>query len=119
MGRPSIPPEQLFSVLLGGYLVDVTSERTSVRKLTGNLSLPGLWDWIWVRCHGATATFSQNRTRQVTKSGLRECVRDETVALAIKQKLLSYHTSLGGILAQAQTSYTNVVPIEVFLKPEN
>ena len=35
-GRPSIPPEQLFLALLGGYLLGVTSERALVRELTGN-----------------------------------------------------------------------------------
>jgi hypothetical protein len=38
-GRPSIPPEQLFLALLGGYLLGVTSERALVRELTGNLVL--------------------------------------------------------------------------------
>ena len=38
-GRPSIPPEQLFLALLGGYLPGVTSERALVRELTGNLVL--------------------------------------------------------------------------------
>ena len=38
-GRPSIPPEQLFLALLGGYLLGVTSERTLVRELTGHLVL--------------------------------------------------------------------------------
>ena len=31
-GRPSIPPEQLFLALLGGYLLGVTSERALVRE---------------------------------------------------------------------------------------
>ena len=31
VGRPSIPPEQLFLALLGGYLLSVTSERVLVR----------------------------------------------------------------------------------------
>ena len=39
VGRPSIPPEQLFLALLGGYLLGVTSERALVRELTGNLVL--------------------------------------------------------------------------------
>ena len=32
-GRPSIPPEQLFLALIGGYLLGVTSERRLVMEL--------------------------------------------------------------------------------------
>lgn len=39
VGRPSIPPEQLFLALLGGYLLGGTSERALVRAPTGNLVL--------------------------------------------------------------------------------
>ena len=39
VGRPSIPPEQLFLALLGSYLLGVTSKRALVRELTGNLVL--------------------------------------------------------------------------------
>ena len=42
---------------------------------------------------------------------------DETVALAIKQKLVSPHTTLDGTLVQAHASHKSFVPIEVFLKP--
>lgn len=117
-GRPSIPPEQLFLALLGGYLLGVTSERALVRELTGNLVLRwfvGLdldtepWDH---------STFSQNRKRRFTESGLLEQLFDETVALAIKQKLVSPHTTLDGTLVQANASHKSFVPMEVFLKPE-
>lgn len=40
------------------------------------------------------------------------------VALAIKQKLVSPHTTLDGTLVQANASHKSVVPMEVFLKPE-
>ncbi|MCS6326739.1 MAG: IS5 family transposase [Nitrospira sp.] len=118
-GRPSIPPEQLFLALLGGYLLGVTSERALVRELTGNLVLRwfvGLdldtdpWDH---------STFSQNRKRRFTESGLLEQLFDETVALAIKQKLVSQHTTLDGTLVQANASHKSFVPIEVFLQPED
>jgi transposase len=118
-GRPSIPPEQLFLALLGGYLLGVTSERALVRELTGNLVLRwfvGLdldtdpWDH---------STFSQNRKRRFTESGLLEQLFDETVALAVKQKLVSPHTTLDGTLVQANASHKSFVPIEVFLKPED
>ncbi len=119
VGRPSIPPEQLFLALLGGYLLGVTSERALVRELTGNLVLRwfvGLdldtdpWDH---------STFSQNRKRRFTESGLLEQLFDETVALAITQKLVSPHTTLDGTLVQANASHKSVLPMEVFLKPED
>ena len=117
-GRPSIPLAQLFLALLGGYLLGVTSERALVRELTGNLVLRwfvGLdldtdpWDH---------STFSQNRKRRFTESGLLEQLFDETVALAIKQKLVSPHTTLDGTLVQANASHKSFVPLEVCLKPE-
>jgi transposase len=118
-GRPSISPEQLFLALLGGYLLGVTSERALVRELTGNLVLRwfvGLdldtdpWDH---------STFSQNWKRRFTESGLLEQLFDETVARAIKQKLVSHHATLDGTLVQANASHKSFVPIEVFLKPED
>jgi transposase len=117
-GRPSIPPEQLFLALRGGYLLGVTSERALVRELTGNLVLRwavGLdldqqpWDH---------STFSQNRKRRFTESGLLERLFDETGARAIKQKLVSQHTTVDGTLVQANASHKSFVPMEVFLKPE-
>jgi hypothetical protein len=45
-------------------------------------------------------------------------LRDETVAVAMKQQLVSMHTTLDGTLVQANASHKRVVPIEVFLKPE-
>lgn len=116
VGRPSIPPEQLFLALLGGYLRGVTSERALVREL--NLVLRWFvgvdldtdpWDH---------STFSQHRTRRFTESGLLEQLCDETVALAIKQQLVSPHTTLDGTLVQAKASHKSFVPIEVFRKPE-
>jgi IS5 family transposase len=96
----------------------VTSERALVRELTGNLVLrwlvgldldQQLWDH---------STFSQNRKRRFTESGLLERLFDETVALAIRQKLVSQHTTLDGTLVQANASHKSFVPMEVFLKPE-
>lgn len=63
------------------------------------------------------ATFSQNRNRRVTESGLLERLFDETVALAIKQKLVSQHTTREGTLVQANASHQSVGPMDVLLKP--
>lgn len=119
VGRPSIPPEQLFLALLGGYLLGVTSERALVRELTGNLVLRWFVGLDLDTAPGDHSTFSQNRKRRFTESGLLEQLFDETVAVAIKQKLVSSHTTLDGTLVQANASQKSVVPIEVFMKPED
>ena len=119
VGRPSIPPEQLFLALLGGYLLGVTSERALVRELTGNLVLRWFVGLDVDTAPWAHSTCSQNRTRRCTESGLLEQLFDETVALAIKQKLVSPHTTLDGTLGQAKASQKSFVPIEGVLKPED
>jgi transposase len=116
-GRPSIPPEQLFLALLGGYLLGVTSERALVRELTGNLVLRWFVGLDLDTAPWDHSTFSQNRKRRFTESGILEQLFDETVALAIKQKLVSRHTTLDGTLVQANASHKSFVPMEVFLKP--
>ncbi len=120
-GRPSIPPppEQRFLALLGGYLLGVTSERALVRELTGNLVLRWFVGLDVDQMPWDHSTFSQNRKRRFTESGLLERLFDETVAVAIKQKLVSHHTTLDGTLVQAKASHKSFVPMEVFLKPED
>jgi transposase len=39
LGRPSIPPEQLFLALIGGYLLGIPSERKLVMELQCNMAL--------------------------------------------------------------------------------
>lgn len=116
-GRPSIPPEQLFLALLGGYLLGVTSERALVRELTGNLARRWFVGLDLDQMPWDHSTFSQNRKRRFTESGLLERLFDETVARAITQKLVSPHTTLDGTLVQANASHKSFVPMEVFLKP--
>jgi transposase len=118
-GRPSIPPEQLFLALLGGYLLGVTSERALVRELTGNLVLRWFVGLDLDTAPWDHSTFSQNRKRRFNESGILEQLFDETVAVAIKRKLVSRHTTLDGTLVQANASHKSFVPIEVFLKPED
>ena len=69
-GRPSIPPEQRFLALLGGYLLGVTSERALVRELTGNLVLRWFVGLDLDQMPWDHSTFSQNRKRRFTESGL-------------------------------------------------
>lgn len=71
-GRPSIPPEQLFLALLGGYLLGVTSERALVRELTGNLVLRWFVGLDLDQMPWDHSTFSQNRKRRFTESGVLE-----------------------------------------------
>lgn len=118
VGRPSIPPEQLFLALLGGYLLGVTSERALVRELHGNLVLRWFVGLDLDTAPWDHSTFSQNRKRRFNESGLLEQLFDETVALAITRKLVSPHTTLDGTLVQANAAHKSFVPIEVFLKPE-
>jgi transposase len=117
-GRPSIPPEQLFLALLGGYLLGVTPERALMRELTGHLVLRWFVGLDLDQMPWDPSTFSQNRKRRFTESGLLERLFDETVALAIKQKRVSTHTTLDGTLVQANASHKSFAPVEVFLKPE-
>lgn len=117
-GRPSIPPEQLFLALVGGYLLGVTSERGLVRELNGNMVLRWFVGLDMDKSPWDHSTFSQNRKRRFNESGILEKLFDETVALAIKNRLVSDHASLDGTLVKANASHKSFVPIEVFLKPE-
>src|SRR5512145_1687675 len=118
IGRPSIPPEQLFLALVGGYLLGVTSDRKLVMELQCNMALRwfvGLnldqepWD---------ASTFSQNRRRRFDESGVLERLFDETVKRAMAEGLVSRHVSADGTLVRANASYKSFVPIEVALDPE-
>ena len=118
IGRPSIPPEQLFLALVGGYLLGVTSDRKLVMELQCNMALRwfvGLnldeqpWD---------ASTFSQNRRRRFDESGLLERLFDETVKRAMAEGLVSRHVSADGTLVRANASYKSFVPIEVAMAPE-
>ena len=80
IGRPSIPPEQLFLALVGGYLLGIPSDRKLVMELQCNMALrwfvgrnldQDAWD---------ASTFSQNRRRRLYSSG--------SIATSIGTKLL-------------------------------
>jgi len=118
IGRPSIPPEQLFLALVGGYLLGVTSERRLVMELQCNMALrwfvglnlnQNAWD---------ASTFSQNRRRRFDESGLLETLFDDTVKRAMAEGLVSRHVSADGTLVHANASFKSFVPIEVAMDPE-
>ena len=118
LGRPSIPPEQLFLALVGGYLLGIPSDRKLVMELQCNMALrwfvglnldQNAWD---------ASTFSQNRRRRFDESGVLERLFDETVKRAIAEGLVSRHVSADGTLVRANASYKSFVPIEVAMDPE-
>lgn len=117
-GRPSIPPEQLFLALLGGYLLGITSERRLVMELQCNMALrwfvglnldQNAWDH---------STFSQNRRRRFDKDGTLEWLFDQTVKKALDEGLVSRHVSADGTLVRANASFKSFVPIELAMDPD-
>jgi len=117
-GRPSIPPEQLFLALIGGYILGIFSDRKLVMELECNLALRwfvGLdlnehaWD---------ASTFSQNRRRRFDRSGALEKLFDDTVKRAMKEHLISTHVSVDGTLVRANASFKSFRPIEVSMDGE-
>jgi len=118
VGRPSIPPEQVFLALVGGYLLGITSDRKLIMELQCNMALRwfvglGLEEQPW-----DASTFSQNRRRRFDRSGVLEKLFDQTVKRAIAEKLISRHVSADGTLVRANASFKSFVPIEVAMDPE-
>ena len=118
IGRPSIPPEQLFLALVGGYLLGITSERRLVMELQCNMALrwfvglnldQNAWDH---------STFSQNRRRRFDQAGVLERFFDQTVKKALEAGLVSRHATADGTLVRANASFKSFVPIELTLDPE-
>ena len=103
-GRPSIPPEQLFLALVGGYLMGITSDRKLIMELQCNMALRwfvglGLEEQPW-----DASTFSQNRRRRFDRSGVPKRLFDQTVKRAMKENLISRHLSADGTLVRANGS---------------
>jgi transposase len=116
-GRPSIPPEQLFLALLGGYLLGVRSDRRLIMELQCNMALrwfvgldldSPVWD---------PSTFSKNREGRFDESGVLAQLFDDTVRLAITRGLVSPHWSMDGTLVRADASHKSFVPLEVYQRP--
>ncbi len=116
-GRPSIPPEQLFLALLGGYLLGVRSDRRLIMELQCNMALrwfvgldldSPVWD---------PSTFSKNRERRFDEAGVLAQLFDDTVRVAIARGLVSPHWSVDGTLVRADASHKSFVPLEVTQPP--
>src|SRR5438034_958873 len=91
IGRPSIPPEQLFLALVGGYLLGVTSERKLVMELQCNMALRWFVGLNLDQDAWDASTFSQNRRRRFDESGLLEQLFDDTIKRAMAAGLVSRH----------------------------
>lgn len=117
-GRPSIPPEQLFLAMLGGYLLGVRSDRKLIMELQCNMALRwfvglDLDSPIW-----EDSTFSYNREHRFDESDVLEKLFDDTVKTAMKKGWVSPHWSVDGTLVRADASHKSFVPIEVLQSPE-
>jgi transposase len=71
IGRPSIPPEQLFLALVGGYLLSIPSERKLVMELQCNMALRWFVGLNLDQDAWDASTFSQNRRRRFHDPKLR------------------------------------------------
>jgi len=117
-GRPSIPPEQLFLALVGGYLLGIPSDRKLVMELQCNMALRWFVGLNLDQDAWDASTFSQNRRRRFDASGVLEKLFDETVKRAMAEGLVSRHVSADGTLVRANASYKSFVPIEVAMDPD-
>lgn len=117
-GRPSIPPEQIFLAMLGGYLLGCRSDRNIIRQLTCDMAFrwfvgldidSPVWD---------PSTFSKNREHRFDDSGIFEKLFDDTVKCAKSNGWVSTHWSVDGTLVRANASYKSLSPIEVYQSPE-
>ena len=70
LGRPSIPPEQLFLALIGGYLLGIPSERKLVMELQCNMALRWFVGLNLDQDAWDASTFSQNRRRRFDESSV-------------------------------------------------
>jgi transposase len=117
IGRPSIPPEQLFLALVGGYLLGIPSDRKLVMELQCNMALRWFVGLNLDQDAWDASTFSQNRRRRFDESGVLGKLFDETVKRAMAEGLVSRHVSADGTLVRANASYKSFVPIEVAMDP--
>jgi transposase len=118
IGRPSIPPEQLFLALVGGYLLSIPSERKLVMELQCNMALRWFVGLNLDQDAWDASTFSQNRRRRFDASGVLEQLFDETLQRAMEEGWVSRHVSADGTLVRANASYKSFVPIEVTMDPQ-
>lgn len=116
-GRPSIPPEQLFLAMLGGYLLGARSDRRIIMELKCNMAFrwfvgldidSKVWD---------DTTFSKNREHRFDDANIFETLFDDTVKKAVESGWVSDHWSVDGTLVRANASHKSFVPMEVHQSP--
>jgi len=116
-GRPSIPPEQLFLAMLGGYLLGARSDRRIIMELKCNMAFrwfvgldidSKVWD---------DTTFSKNREHRFDDANIFETLFDDTVKRAVENGWVSDHWSMDGTLVRANASHKSFVPIELHQSP--
>ena len=99
-GRPSIPPEQLFLAMLGGYLLGARSDRRIIMELQCNMAFrwfvgldidSKVWD---------DTTFSKTREHRCDDANIFETLFDDTVKRAVKHGWVSDHWSMDGTLVR-------------------
>ncbi|HKY34068.1 MAG TPA: transposase [Candidatus Polarisedimenticolia bacterium] len=95
-GRPSIPSEQRFLALLGGYLLGITSERRLMMELPCNMSLRWFVGLNLDQDAWDHSTFSQKRRRRFDKDGTLEWLFDQPVKRALEEGLVSRDVSADG-----------------------
>ncbi len=69
IGRPSIPPEQLFLALVGGYLLGISSDRKLVIELQCNMALRWFVGLNLDQDAWDASTFSQTSTTSIRSFG--------------------------------------------------
>jgi transposase len=118
-GRPSIPPEQLFLAMVGGYLLGVRSDRKLIMELQCNMAFRwfvglDIGSQVW-----DASTFSKNREHRFDETDVLDQLFDDTVKLAMEKGWVSYHWSVDGTLVRANASHKSFVPLEVLQKPQD
>jgi transposase len=117
-GRPSIPPEQLFLAMLGGYLLGARSDRRIIMELKCNMAFrwfvgldidSKVWD---------DTTFSKNREHRFDDANIFETLFDDTVKRAVEGGWVSDHWSMDATLVRANASHKSFVPLEVRQSPK-
>lgn len=87
-GRPAIAPELLFKMLFIGYLFGIRSERQLVREVEVNVAYRWFLGLTLTDKVLHFSTFSQNRRRRFTGSGIYQEIFDEIVLQAVKRKMV-------------------------------
>ena len=117
-GRPSIPPEQLFLALVGGYLLGIASDRKLIMELQCNMALRWFVRLGWKNSLGMHRLSARTDDGDLMAGGVLERLFDQTVKRAMKENLISRHLSADGTLVRANASFKSFVPIEVAMDPE-